>query len=263
MKNYKVMFLDIDGTILKPDGKIENSTKFAIKHLQQKGVEVFLATGRPLHEIAFIADELDIQSFIGYNGAFASYKNEIIVNEPMNEKTVSHFVKTAKKMKHDLLLYSSEKNIFSSLDSPVIKDMIAFLNFQHNKVFSSGDEKGVLSASLLNISEEDLVFYQTSEDIHFTPVLAKDQKGKNFYDAIRDNVTKGSAIKKLLHRLSIPVECSIAFGDGLNDKEMLSAVGEGFAMGNAHPLLFDYAKHATSTVTDNGVYNGLRKLGIL
>lgn len=263
MLTYRLLFLDIDGTILKPDGTIDNSTKSAISFIQTKGIEVFLATGRPLHEIAYISQQLNIHSFIGYNGAYAIYKDEIIVNEPMKESTVLHFVRTAGSYGHDLMLYSSEKNIFSSLDSPVIKEMIDYLNFKNNKVYAPGDEKGILSASLINITKDEVSHYYTNEAIHFSPVLTDNQTDRNFYDAIRDSVTKGSAIEKLLNRLSISPSQAIAFGDGLNDKEMLKAVGESFAMGNAHPLLFDYAKHATSSVMENGVYHGLESLGLL
>ncbi|HLT57011.1 MAG TPA: HAD hydrolase family protein, partial [Bacillota bacterium] len=73
----------------------------------------------------------------------------------------------------------------------------------------------------------------------------------------------GEAIKKILEHLNIPKEAAIAFGDGMNDKEMLQAVGEGFAMGNANPDLLPYAKHQTATVDESGIYIGLQQLGIV
>lgn len=78
MTNYKILFLDIDGTLLRPDDTIEDSSKKAIAEVKKKGIEVFLATGRPLHEISHIAEELNIESFIGYNGAYAIHKGEDI-----------------------------------------------------------------------------------------------------------------------------------------------------------------------------------------
>ena len=58
MTNYKVLFLDIDGTLVRPDDTIEDSTKEAISQVQAKGIEVFLATGRPLHELKELAKTL-------------------------------------------------------------------------------------------------------------------------------------------------------------------------------------------------------------
>ncbi len=74
MTAYQIIFLDIDGTILRPDDTIQESTRHAVAQAKEKGIEVFLATGRPLHEIAEIGKELNISSFIGYNGALPSTK---------------------------------------------------------------------------------------------------------------------------------------------------------------------------------------------
>ena len=79
---------------------------------------------------------------------------------------------------------------------------------------------------------------------------------------IRNNEQRGSR-KKSASTVQIIKEQSIAFGDGMNDKEMLEVVGERFAMGNAHPELFQYAKYNTTAVTDSGIFNGLKKLGLV
>ncbi|MDQ0220740.1 HAD family hydrolase [Peribacillus cavernae] len=80
---------------------------------------------------------------------------------------------------------------------------------------------------------------------------------------IRDNVNKGIGVKTFLEYLGLQRENSIAFGDGLNDKEMLAFAGESFAMGNAHTDLFSYAKNKTTDVLNAGVYNGLNSLGLI
>ncbi len=70
-------------------------------------------------------------------------------------------------------------------------------------------------------------------------------------------------MEKVLAVLGIPKEQAIAFGDGMNDKEMLQTVGESFVMANGDPNLFPYAKHRTTTVDNSGIYYGLKKLGII
>lgn len=86
--SFKALFLDIDGTILRPDHSYSEKTKDAIQQLKNKGIEVFLATGRPIHEIKELATSLNIDSFIGYNGALAIYNNETVVDETMSEELV-------------------------------------------------------------------------------------------------------------------------------------------------------------------------------
>jgi hydroxymethylpyrimidine pyrophosphatase-like HAD family hydrolase len=86
---------------------------------------------------------------------------------------------------------------------------------------------------------------------------------RHCFDVIRDHVNKGTGVNALLQHLNIPRDASIAFGDGMNDKEMVAAVGEGFAMGNSTPELFSYAKHKTTDVMNSGIYNGLKSLGLV
>ncbi|MGM0878986.1 MAG: HAD family hydrolase [Bacillota bacterium] len=262
MTNYKILFLDIDGTILRPDDTIEDSTKQAVAEVKQKGIEVFLATGRPLHEIAHIAEELNIQSFIGYNGAYAIHKGEDVFKAPMKASTVEMFVDIAKISGHELVLYTHEQNIFSDLESSIVKEFIHAFHLHKNKSYSLDFIHHILGMTLINLSENEPALYEKEDpSIHLSQVNVDGLR--HCYDVIRDNVNKGIAVQKILELLDIPSESSIAFGDGMNDKEMLSIVGEGFAMGNGHPDLFQYAKHKTTKVTDSGIYNGLKSLGLV
>lgn len=262
MTNYKILFLDIDGTILKPDDTIEESTKHAVAEVKKKGIEVFLATGRPLHEIEHIANELNIESFIGYNGAYAIHKGMDIFREPMSAKTVESFVQIAKSNGHELVLYTHEKNIFSDLNSEVVKGFLHAFHLHKNESYSKEYIDLILGITLINLSENEPILYEEDDkSIHLSQVNVDGLR--HCYDVIRDNVNKGIAVQHILKMLDIPKESSVAFGDGMNDKEMLSVVGEGFAMGNGHPDLFQYAKHTTTKVTNSGIYNGLKSIGIV
>lgn len=261
MSNYKIIFLDIDGTVLKPDDQIDYSTKTAIAIAQQKGIEVFLATGRPLHEISDIAEELKIQSYIGYNGAYAVHNGKDILNVPMKTSTVKSFVTIAKKLKNEIVLYSRKENLFTSMEDADVQTFMNIFHMKKNKLYSSENLDPILGITLIKLNENDPPLYEKDESIHLSRVNLNGLN--NCYDVIQDTVNKGFAVTKVLEYLNIKKEDAIAFGDGMNDKEMLSAVGEGFAMGNADPKLFAYAKHRTTEVTNSGIFNGLKTLGIL
>jgi Cof subfamily protein (haloacid dehalogenase superfamily) len=260
MTNHKILFLDIDGTIVRPDDTIEESTKRAIKEVKQKGMEVFLATGRPLHEISDIADELNIHSFIGYNGAFAIYNGKDVFKEPMDSMVIENYLQIASEIHHEIVFYTHEKNVFTTLNVPVVDEFIQRFHLQHNVMYTPSVVKDILGITLINVKENETAFYNDS-NIHLSQVNVDGLR--HCYDVIRDQVNKGYAVQKVLELLGIPEDCAIAFGDGMNDKEMLQYVGEGFAMGNGHPDLFPYAKHRTTDVTNSGVYNGLKTLGIV
>ncbi|MFD1039796.1 HAD family hydrolase [Virgibacillus byunsanensis] len=258
---YNILFLDIDGTILMPNHMYTNSTKEAIQLVKEQGIEVFLATGRPLHEIKSLAKELDVHSLIGYNGAYATYQDETIIDEPMNENNISQFLDLANTHGHEMVLYTSEKNYFTSLETPVVQHFIETFKLQNNELYNPTINNQILGATILNLKDSDSSQYEIDKNIQLSQVNVYGIE--NCYDVIRKSVNKGQAIKEVLKTRKLPKEGAIAFGDGMNDKEMLQSVGEGFAMGNAHPDLFAYAKHVTTDVSDSGIYNGLKTLGVL
>ncbi|MEH7418865.1 HAD family hydrolase [Neobacillus drentensis] len=261
MTKYKVLFLDIDGTLVTPDNRIEDSTKRAVAQVQAKGIEVFLATGRPLHEIDDLASELNIRSFIGYNGANAVYKGEDIFQEPLEPSLINRYLTIATEHNHDAVFYTNKENIFTNLEAPVIQKFIEVFHFHKNEAYSPEFNRDVLGITLINLKPEDVTLYESEEGIHLSQVNVEGLR--HSYDVIRDKINKGYGIQMLLIHLNIPKESAIAFGDGMNDKEMLQAVGESFAMENGHPDIFQYAKNKTTDVTNSGIYNGLRTLGLV
>lgn len=258
---YKTLFLDIDGTILKPDHTFSPSTKSAISQMQVQGIEVFLATGRPLHELAELAQQLNIHSFIGYNGAYATYNDNTFFNEPMSKKIVDQYIDISKKNGHEIVFYTSDKNYFTSLNAPSVHQFIDTFELQFNELYTDKISEEVLGITIMNLKPHEAKLYELEENIHLAQVNLKGLE--HCYDVIRKNVNKGKAVQQALELLHISKEQAIAFGDGMNDKEMFQTVGESFAMGNAHKDLFQYAKHTTTSVSEDGIFNGLKKLGIV
>lgn len=258
---YKILFLDIDGTILKPDHTVPDSTKDAIFQVKQRGIQVFLATGRPLHEVKDLAEELGIHSYIGYNGAYAVHEGHTIIDKPMDGKIIRRFIDIAKTNSHEMVLYTSEKNYFTSLGRPIIEKFIQTFQLKQNERFHPSVENRILGVTLIDLNGQKPGLYDIDADLHFSPVnvIGVEQS----LDVIRKSINKGIAVKKMLQHLDIPNNAAIAFGDGMNDKEMLEEVGKGFAMGNSHPDLFACAKHRTSDVSDSGIFNGLQQLGLV
>ncbi|WP_430790724.1 HAD family hydrolase [Virgibacillus flavescens] len=260
---YHTLFLDIDGTILKPDHTVMDSTKDAIDQVKEQGMDVFIATGRPLHEIYGLAEELKVNSFIGYNGALAVYQNKRIVDEPMDQNTIKKFLEIADKHNHEMVIYTGEKNYYTALDGDATQAFVTAFKLQENEQLKPEHaiSDKILSMTLIDMDEEDIALYTSEDDLFMSPVNVNGIS--SCYDVIRNNVNKGEAIKAILQKLDRSEEGTIAFGDGMNDKEMLQVVEAGFAMGNAHPDLFTYATKRTTTVSDSGIFNGLKELGLV
>jgi Cof subfamily protein (haloacid dehalogenase superfamily) len=261
MMEYKIVFLDIDGTILRPDHTIETSTKESISELKAKGMEVVLATGRPLHELESLAAELKIDSFITYNGSYVVYKNEEIFKEYFAPNIIESFLDIAERKNHELVFHTSSHNLTTNMHSQKVIEFLRFFDLTKNKPFSPEQINQVLSATVIANHPDDHKLYPLFDKIFLSQVNVNGMR--HCFDILIKNINKGTAVKKLLEHLHIPRGQAIAFGDGLNDKEMLAYVGESFAMENAHPDLFKYAKHVTTSVNESGVYNGLKMLGLL
>jgi len=259
--SFKALFLDIDGTILRPDHSYSEKTKDAIQQLKNKGIEIFLATGRPIHEIKELATSLNIDSFIGYNGALAIYNNETVVDETMSEELVKKMVAISKEKQHEFVMYTNKKSYFANVDSPSSRNFSETFQMKYTENYTSDVADQILGITIMNVKENEKTLYQIDPSIVLAEVKVNNLK--DTYDVLRTNVNKGEAIKKTLERLNITADETIAFGDGMNDKEMLQFVGEGFAMGNANPNLFQFAKHKTTSVTEDGIFNGLKKLGLV
>ncbi|MGV2938929.1 HAD family hydrolase [Mesobacillus sp. LC4] len=261
MGHYKILFLDIDGTILRPDDTIEDSTKTAINNMKSQNIEVVLATGRPLHEISVLAKELQITSFIGYNGALGIYEGETIFAEPMHPDDVKYILDVAAANGHEVVSYSHEKNYLTNPESESVQAFLKQFHLRQNAVFTDNTIEKILGMTIITAGNNGESLYRFKNGIHLSQVNVEGMQ--HCYDVIRDRVNKGIGVEFLLKKLGIKREESIAFGDGMNDKEMLACAGEGFAMGNAHPDLIQYAKHKTTAVTNSGIYNGLKSLGLL
>ncbi|MDY7223226.1 HAD family hydrolase [Halalkalibacterium halodurans] len=262
MGPYKVLFLDIDGTILLPDDTVQESTKVTIRHVQEQGMEVFLATGRPLHEISELAEQLKVHSFIGYNGAYAIYNGKDILMQPIEPKTLDRLLTISRERNHEVVMYTNEENVLTGIDTSCMQQFIRIFHLKHNRVYDPKKQDPVLGMTLLNVSREDVAAYEACNGIHLASVNVGDLKA-HAYDVIRDTTNKGIAVQQTLSYLGIEKEEAVAFGDGMNDKEMLKYVGVGIAMGNAHPDLLAYADDQTTSVECDGVSNGLKKLGLV
>ncbi|MBT2680903.1 HAD family hydrolase [Bacillus sp. ISL-35] len=261
MGPYKILFLDIDGTILTPDDTIEDSTRRAIKEMKKQNIEVVLATGRPLHEISDLAEELQITSFIGYNGALGIYEGETTFSEPMNPEDVKYILDVAIANGHEVVFYTNSKNYFTSLETEAVQAFQKQFHLRQNDIFTEDAIGNVLGMTIITTGNKSDSLYQFNNGIHLSQVNIEGMQ--HCFDVIRDHVNKGIGVEFLLKKLGIKREESIAFGDGMNDKEMLAYAGEGFAMGNAHRDLFQHAKHKTTSVTDSGIYKGLKSLGLI
>lgn len=252
----KYIFLDIDGTILSHKNGVSDKTKYAIKKLRQQGHKVLLCSGRHISIIDSEILQLEYDGFVLANGAFVYYQGEYILNETFAREVVKKIVDLSKK--NDFLFYLEAINAVytnSLKDERHIK-FISEWKLPNNFSDSINWDDGINIAMLFlkDNSHFEIVEEHLSQDV----VLAKHFNYPSC-DVNIKGINKAYGIKKLIKHLKIDIKNTLAFGDGLNDLEMIEFVGTGIAMGNACDELKKLADEITTSVDEDGVYNYLVK----
>jgi Cof subfamily protein (haloacid dehalogenase superfamily) len=255
---YKIVFLDIDGTILNTKQEIPVSTKQAVNELKEKGIDVVIATGRSPYHAKSIADELHIDSFVTFNGSFIVYKGRPVFRKPIPLTDLQKLYDLSLKNNHSLT-YLSETSYFTSVENDPF--MVECLSSLHYVIPSAKPlfwkEESLYQVHLNCLDGDEQSYVEQIPDLDFV------RWHRTSLDVIPKNSSKASGIEELLQQLNISKDEAVAFGDGLNDKEMIDFVGMGIAMGNAHEELKPLAKLVTSHVDEDGILNGLKKIGLL
>ncbi|UUV19578.1 Cof-type HAD-IIB family hydrolase [Fusobacteria bacterium ZRK30] len=256
----KAIMLDLDGTLLDNVHKISETNKKVLKKLEDKGVKIFLATGRSFESMRSYHEELNLTTpAICYNGAKIIYHNGSEKEYPIKERSLKALIKIAREHKTHLNLYQHEiwysENIQNE-ETEIYKEISGLDPVE--KDFDRLDE--MFSTKALYVGEhEDLL--KIEKDI-------KDKLGESVYttfsrpfflEILDGNVNKGTAMKNIMEAENISLSQVIAFGDGLNDKEMLETAGVGVAMDGAFEELKQVADHVTASNDESGVGEFLKK----
>lgn len=261
----KVIFFDVDGTLIDYSKGMEDtldSTKEAINRIKAQGNLAVLATGRPK---SFLTDEILKLNFDGYinsNGAYIELKEKIIYNREISSETVKTIVETFRGEKIEFVFEGQKLSYFSDFNSPYIKRLLN--GFSIPKTFITDEWKlENIHANKLVVAPETEVKLTKCKELLESQFSFMNHPGEISYDVYFKDCTKADGINKLINYLGIPIENTYAFGDGINDIEMLQTVKYGVAMGNANDKLKKVAKLITNDVLSNGIYNALIKLQVI
>lgn len=264
MKKY-ILFFDIDGTIVNGfnGGRktITPALKNAFKQLKKNGHLCFIATGRPY---AYLNDDLfsvDFDGFVLCNGAMVIKDNDIILEYPFPKNVVKELVHTLDKngnayflnYKHEVYFSKNRSEQNELFGNAVIKNGTIYRDFNLDDITVTKMEINDLTEPTIQVLKK---MEEEGYELVWYPQI-------NYAEVTMPNATKGKTILRLLEKLNIPVENSIAFGDGDNDIEMLKVVGHGVAMGNGTDNVKAVADIVTDTYDNEGIIKELIRLGLI
>lgn len=276
----RIIFLDIDGTLVNDNGVIPKSAIKAVRQARANGHYVFLCTGRSKAELFDYIMEIGFDGVIAAAGGYIEVDNRIIFHKCVKSKDVKHLVNYFNENNIDFYL-ESNGGLFASRNCKEHLKQIGISMIKENPKAKEEIEKGVNHFIDSLIEDEDIL----REDINKISFLGSDISietiskefslsfnvipstvsmfGENSGELSLPGVNKALAIEQLLEYLDLSKENTYAYGDGMNDAEMLQYVKHGVAMGNAKKDLKDLADDITDSHDENGIYNSFKKYNII
>ena len=273
----KIVFFDVDGTLVTRNNHIPKSTKNAIKALKENGIIPVIATGRAPVLVHEIVKMLDIDTFIAMNGQYIVHEGKVLYQNPIAMDLVDQMVDFAVNRKDGIILSTADEIIANSAISLVnrgnlymfLKGLIGIIPDRikvrmWNRMMSKAPEKEAYANKEIfmmniNANQEQQVAYEEA----FGDVLAFTRANEMSMDIISKGTSKAYGIEKLTSELGGSINNTYAFGDGLNDLEMLQRAGTGVAMANGFEELKIAADMVTDSVFSDGISKGLQKLGLI
>lgn len=254
---YRLLALDVDGTLIGGDLQVRPAVRDAITQLLERGIVVVLATGRMFVSSRPFADLLGITApLICYQGA--------LVRELTGEQRILRHVPVPLQLAHEVARFAREHNLTMHvyLDDRAYTERFTeessyYAELNKISVFEVGD-----LSLFLKRRPTKIVFISGPEGAReiydaltarWGAVAQVVQSNARFAEITARSVSKGSALRSLARRLGVRRSEIVAIGDQDNDRSLLEAAGLGIAMGNAVPELKAIAHLVAPSVTDDGV----------
>ncbi len=261
---YKLIVCDMDGTLLSSDHTVSDYTKETIKKIKEKNIKIIIATGRPYLDAKFFRDQLNLNSYlVTSNGANTHDENE---NQIIDEYIPKEFVKKILSFNVDNQKY--HRNVYLKNDWYVEYEIDGLVDFhkESNYKFQIYDFE-----RLKNKDVTKVFFLGEKEDINLLEMKLKEKFRDSLnigissdycLEIMKKNISKKSALDKILKDLKIDWSEVLAFGDGMNDFEMLREAGKAYIMANGRERLKKSLSNAEiiDSCDNDGVAKKLREL---
>ncbi|HEM6115873.1 Cof-type HAD-IIB family hydrolase [Streptococcus pluranimalium] len=276
----KIIFLDVDGTLVDYDNRIPESAVKAIRLARDKGHKVYVCTGRSRAEMQPEIWDIGIDGMIGGNGSYVEDNEEVVMHQLISKDDAKHIVDWLHSRGLEFYLESNNglfaSENFKEAARPVLREYSLRKGKTEEEVKDQEAEDalhgliygGELYRDDLNKVSFILSDYQDHLDSieEFPNLEAHTWGGRGetalFGDLGVKDINKAYAIAVLLKHLGAEQKDTIAFGDAKIDIPMLDYCQIGVSMGNGGPEILKMADMVTDDVAEDGLYNAFEALGL-
>ena len=258
MNPIKIIFFDIDGTLVDPaTGKVPDTALEALTRLRQRGILLCIATGRAPAVIPDFGG-FPFDAYCAYNGSLCYTEKEVIYSNPLSPADVATVLDNAEALGRPVSVATRDRLAANGVD-PNLADYyrLADLTLTVAEDFDTACREDVYQIMLgCRPSDHEAILRNT---VDAKIAVSWDRA----VDVIPSTSGKGASILKALEHFGLDASQSLAFGDSYNDIEMLQAVGTGIAMGNAAQRLKDIADGTCGHVSQDGIYRYCLDRGLI
>ncbi len=260
----KIMFFDIDGTILTEDThRIPDSTIKAIKKARGKGHLAFINTGRTYFNVEKDVRDIGFDGFVCGCGTYINIDDQVIAAATIEENTCRRIIYLLRKYNMDAVLEGQDDVYFDSKDV-VSEDMKNLQELFHKKGYGlekNWDEEGLLYDKIFTRSNDD------SNVEEFIRSLGEEfdciDRGEGFLEIVPKGYSKASGIKKVLDYFQLPVENAYVFGDSSNDLPMFQYVSNSIAMAKSDDCIHNIASFITKDIKEDGIAYAMQHFNLI
>lgn len=258
---YKLVAIDMDGTLLNSENEISKRTIKAIKRAKEQGTHIVISTGRILKSALHYAELLNLRNpIVACNGAIIVDESQNIIYEKSLDKDkvrdIANLAKAEGVYCHfydrtsfysnvrseEVLKLYNEGSTNMSIDVNVFQDIEEIMDIKDLSIYK-----------FLFIDENKDKLQRLRHQLDELGDINTSSSWENNIEAMGLNVSKGEALKELCQTLKIKPEEVIAIGDSENDLSMLKFAGLGVAMGNSDESIKKYSDYVTSSNDEDGV----------
>lgn len=265
---YKLLVLDVDGTLLNGDREISKRTLAALLKVQQMGVRIVLASGRPTYGLLPLAKTLELGNYGGfilsYNGCqiISAQNGEIVFERRINPEMLPYLEKKARKNGFAIFTYHDDTIIANNPENEYIQSEARLNNLKliKEEEFSIGVDFAPCKCMLVSDDEEALVALEQLWKSRLNGALEVFRSEPYFLEVVPCGIDKANTLGALLEHLDIKRDEVIAIGDGVCDVTMIQLAGLGVAMGHAQDSVRVCADYVTATNEEDGVAQAVEKL---
>lgn len=238
---YKLIVLDVDGTMLNSNREMTKRTVQTLRRVQQMGIKVALASGRPTYGILPLARRIDLDVYegyiISYNGAqvMEAKDGQIIFERRIDPQMVPYIEKKARKMGLTMAYYDGNEVVSDDISNPHVADEAQMngMSLRQDEMISVGMDDWPSEIMLVSDDEQALNSLEQHMQRHLAGVMDTIHSNPYYLEIVGYQVGKSYAMSALVQKMGIQMSEVLAIGDGAADINMIQMAGTGVAMGNA------------------------------